>query len=89
MQYDRLTDDEKLEMYIELEPNLLIHDQTKNEEKIRKLKQDNSKITVQQESFEQYKIQQQEKMEKMQAQMDRLLHTAQNSGLVKQVKISN
>jgi len=44
MQYDRLTDEEKLEMYIELEPNLLIYDQTKNEEKIRKLKEANTKL---------------------------------------------
>ena len=89
MQYDRLTDEEKLEMYVELEPDLLVYDQTKNEEKIRKLKEANSKIIEQQESIEQFKREHQQKMEIMQAQMDRLLHAAQNSGLIKQIKIPN
>lgn len=44
LQYDRLTDEEKLEYYIEFEPSLLIYDQTKNEEKIRKLKEANTKL---------------------------------------------
>ena len=51
MQYDRLTDEEKLEMYIELEPNLLIYDQTKNEEKIRKLRETNTKLEDQSEEL--------------------------------------
>ena len=51
MQYDRLTDEEKLEMYLELEPNLLIYDQTKNEEKIRKLKEANTKLADQAEEI--------------------------------------
>jgi len=51
MQYDRLTDEEKLEMYIELEPDLLIYDQTKNEEKIRKLKEANTKLSDQAEEL--------------------------------------
>lgn len=49
MQYDRLTDEEKLEMYLELEPDLLIYDQAKNEEKIRRLKEANTKLADQAE----------------------------------------
>jgi len=41
MQYDRMTEEEKLQMYIELEPDLVVFDQTKNEIEIRKLKQEN------------------------------------------------
>jgi len=51
MQYDRLSDEEKLEMYIELEPELLIYDQTKNEEKIHKLKEANTKLSDQAEEI--------------------------------------
>ena len=56
MEYDRLTDEEKLEMYLELEPELLVYDQTKNEEKIRKLKDANIRLADQAE-----KIREQEK----------------------------
>ena len=59
------------------------------QEKIDKLEQKEKQIEQQQESFEQFKKEQQEKIDKMQAQMDRLLHTAQSSGMVKQVKVSN
>ena len=38
MQYDRITDEEKLKMYLELEPELVVFDQTKNELEISKLK---------------------------------------------------
>jgi integrase len=41
MQYDRMTDEEKLEMYLELESELVIFDQTKNEIEIDKLKNEN------------------------------------------------
>jgi len=41
MQYDRMDDMKKLEMYLELEPDLVIFDQTKNEIEIKKLKQEN------------------------------------------------
>jgi len=51
IQYDRLTDEEKLEMYIELEPDLLIYDQSKNEEKIYKLKEANTKLADQYEEL--------------------------------------
>lgn len=44
MQYDRMTDEEKLKMYIELEPDLVVFDQTKNELEIKRLKQENQTI---------------------------------------------
>lgn len=46
MQYDRMTEDEKLQMYIELEPDLVIYDQTKNELEIAKLKENTEEITL-------------------------------------------
>ncbi|MGI0064243.1 MAG: tyrosine-type recombinase/integrase [Nitrosopumilaceae archaeon] len=44
MQYDRMTEDEKLKMYLELEPELVIFDQTKNEIEIERLKKENESI---------------------------------------------
>lgn len=44
MQYDRMTDEEKLRMYLELEPNLVIFDQTRNELEIEKLRDENQSI---------------------------------------------
>ncbi|MEM2160779.1 MAG: tyrosine-type recombinase/integrase [Candidatus Nitrosotenuis sp.] len=44
IQYDRITEDEKLNMYLELEPDLMIYDQTKNELEITRLKKENEII---------------------------------------------
>jgi len=44
MQYDRMNDEEKLKMYLELEPDLVIFDQTKNEIEIEKLQKENESI---------------------------------------------
>ena len=44
MQYDRMTEDEKLEMYLQLEPDLIIYDQTRNEIEIEKLRRENQSI---------------------------------------------
>jgi len=38
MQYDRMTEEEKLDMYLELEPDLAVFDQTKNELEISRLR---------------------------------------------------
>jgi integrase len=38
MQYDRMTEDEKLEMYLQLEPELAVYEQTKNELELCKLR---------------------------------------------------
>jgi integrase/recombinase XerD len=43
-QYDRMTDDDKLKMYLELEPDLVIFDQTKNELEIERLKEETESI---------------------------------------------
>jgi len=44
MQYDRYDDETKLKMYLELEPELVVFDQTRNELEIKKLKQENETI---------------------------------------------
>jgi len=44
MQYDRMTEEEKFEMYLQLEPNLIIYDQTRNEIEIEKLRRENQSI---------------------------------------------
>jgi len=44
MQYDRMNDEEKLKMYLELEPELMIFDQTMNEVEISKLREENLSI---------------------------------------------
>ena len=46
MQYDRMTEEEKLQMYLELEPDLVIYDQTKNELEIAKLKENTEEIAL-------------------------------------------
>ena len=43
-QYDRLTDAEKLEIYIEFESLLLVSEKTRDQEKIRKLEQENARM---------------------------------------------
>ena len=45
MQYDRMTEEEKMNMYIELEPDLVVYDQTKNKLKIEQLKEENASIS--------------------------------------------
>ena len=53
MEYDRMTEDEKLEMYVTLEPDLLVFDQTKNELEIDRLKKENQIIEQLQKEMEQ------------------------------------
>ena len=43
-QYDRLTDEEKLAIYMEFEPLLLVSDKARDQEKIRKLEKKNKKL---------------------------------------------
>ena len=74
MQYDRLTDEEKLEMYLELEPELLIFDQTKNKEKIRKLKEANTKLADQAEEIKS----QDKRIKRMEDMMMRMNFTKSN-----------
>jgi len=44
LQYDRMTDEEKLEKYIEFEPDLLIFDQAKKNAEIQRLQQEKSEL---------------------------------------------
>ena len=44
MEYDRMTEEEKLEWFIQLEPDLMIFDQTKNKLEIEKLRKENETI---------------------------------------------
>ncbi|MGI0010108.1 MAG: tyrosine-type recombinase/integrase, partial [Nitrosopumilaceae archaeon] len=43
-QYDRLTDDEKLDLYIQLEPDLLIYDHSRKAAEIEKLQREKSEL---------------------------------------------
>jgi len=65
MQYDRMTEEEKMEKYMELEPELLIFDQTKNEMEIKKLKKENQMIEQLQEEMSQLRKNQAEQDEKI------------------------
>jgi integrase len=44
MQYDRMTEDEKLQMYLDLESDLVIYDQSKNEIEIKRLEEKTKEI---------------------------------------------
>ena len=44
MQYDRLTDAEKLAHYMGFEPSLLVSDKARDQEKIRELEQENARL---------------------------------------------
>ena len=56
MQYDRITDDERLDMYLKLEPELVVFDQSKNNLEISRLKQDNTSIIALREEVEKLKV---------------------------------
>lgn len=51
LQYDRLTDDEKLEYYLDFEKDLLIFDLVKKEEEIKKLRIANTMISDQEQQI--------------------------------------
>ncbi len=75
MQYDRMDDKKKLEMYLELEPDLVVFDQTKNEIKIKKLQREN-------ESIEQLRDEIQ-KLREVQAQYDKnIIQNLKNEGVI-------
>ncbi len=58
MQYDRMTEEEKMDMYIELEPNLVVYEQTKNKLKIERLEEENSSISQLREEVKKLREQQ-------------------------------
>ena len=55
-QYQRRNESEKEELYEELESHLLVFDQTKNKEKIRKLKEANTVVADQAEQLKQQEV---------------------------------
>jgi len=63
--YQRRTDEEKLELFVEVAPYILLFDQTKNKEKIRKLEVANEKLENQQKQIDEMKI----KQEKIEAEL--------------------
>jgi integrase len=75
MQYDRMTEDEKLEMYLKLEPELTVYEQTKNElelcklrdkvEEIGELKQEVQKLREAQAKSDKKIIENMEKQKKL------------------------
>jgi len=75
MQYDRLNDEEKLKMYLELEPELVVFDQTRNELEIKKLKQDN-------ESIEQLRIEIRKLRENQAKQDKKILDSMRREGII-------
>jgi len=50
--YQRRTREEKEELFVELEPEILIFDQTKNKERIKQLREANEKFTAQQQQID-------------------------------------
>jgi len=55
MEYNRMTEDEKLGLYLTLEPDLLVFDQTKNELEIDRLKEENQTIEQLRKEMQQLK----------------------------------
>ena len=50
-QYDRLTDDEKLELYLELEPELLVYDDSKKKAEIERLRKEKSEAEKEKQRY--------------------------------------
>jgi len=76
IQYDRMTEEEKLKMYIELEPDLVVFEQTKNELEIERLKQDN-------ESIQQLREEVRELREFRAEQDKKLIEKMKNGGIIR------
>jgi len=55
LQYDRMTDEEKLEKYLEFEQDLLVFDSSKNNAEIESLKNDKIKYNNLEKDFEEFK----------------------------------
>ena len=54
--YQRRNDEEKQELFEEVQPAILVYDQTKNKEKIRKLKEANEKIQQKEERIDSLEV---------------------------------
>jgi len=76
MQYDRMTEEEKLKMYLELESDLVVFDQTKNELEIERLQKENDSITELKEEIT--------KLKENQAKQDkRILENMRKNGIIR------
>lgn len=64
--YQRRTDEEKMELFVDVESEIMIFDQTKNIQKIRKLKEANDKLGNQQKQIDE--------MKKKQKKIERLIY---------------
>lgn len=75
MEYDRMTEEEKLQLYLELESDLVVFDQTKNELEIKRLKEDNESISDLRDEVR--------KLREFQAQQDKkLLDDMRKEGII-------
>ena len=76
MQYDRMTEEEKLEMYIELEPDLAVFERTKNELEINRLRDKVDEINSLRDEVR--------KLRESQAKSDKkLIETMKINGIIK------
>jgi len=80
LQYDRMTEDEKLNMYLDLEPDLMVIDQMKNELEIKKLREENESIIELREEVKKLR-EQQSKQDK------RILDKLRKEGIIPALKI--
>lgn len=75
MQYDRMDDEEKLRMYLELEPDLVVFDQTKNELELEKLREENLTVKQLREEIAELKENQAQNDQKMIEKLREEVHT--------------
>lgn len=75
MQYDRMDDPEKLKMYLELEPDLVVFSQTENELEIKRLKED-------MESVAQLRTEIRELRENQAKQDEKIIQEMKNRGVI-------
>lgn len=75
MQYDRMNDEEKLKLYLELEPELVVFDQTKNELEIKRL-------TEKTESIEELRAEIRKFREKQAQQDKKILDELREKGIL-------
>lgn len=77
-QYDRLTDDEKLELYLDLEPELLIYDHSRKSAEIEKLKKEKTEFENQSSKINDLE----DKIAKLTHKIDLLAQTKERDDLI-------
>jgi len=82
MQYDRMTETEKLKMYLNLEPDLVVFEQTQNELEIKRLEKENGTIEDLRKEVK--------KLRECQAKQDKLIiENLQKQGILPPIKNVN